>query len=603
MSIPVLLVFLLGVAIRTCGATLVTATSTVNDSDASSFRHRRLFNVDYTPSGIGVGVTQSGTLSVFNAGSSSSTSEIVQYASLPAGDYRCRISGCGFSMTTPTVQLSIKFGSIHTSSTDPAATAITDSTQSCGGSGSILTVDATSSTTQDLYFMIIITGTGTLNGAGFACFELPNIDGQLALDAASSTFALSSYASETAAQTTQLYQISQTINAGESVTCTLTQCTLPAGVALLAGKFGSLPDPANSDYDVVNNAMGESSCPTSFSVTASATADLYVWALTAPASMSAASMTCTGPPVATTTTNPAPTSAPGSGSSTHAPTACPTCACFSGDSTVEVEGQGPTAMRDLRVSDSVFVGGEDTTDQYQPVYAFGHHDASTPTVYVRIHTNASSPHNILDPLEISPAHLVYIKGQSQPVRADTVEPGHSVIFQLENSSAAVVTVTRVDTITRPGAFMPLTAKGTIIVNSIQASTYVSIIENAPQVVNKVLMVMSEDQLLHGWLSPYRVLCLQLTPWLCRTQGHKEEEEEEGIAHWLLFGKSLAEFGNTLGWFGQALGLVAVGVFIGLSMVLETILGMVMVLTMNPALALVAGVLLQVLVARKVNSSI
>jgi len=146
--------------------------------------------------------------------------------------------------------------------------------------------------------------------------------------------------------------------------------------------------------------------------------------------------------------------------------------------------------------------------------------------------------------------------------------------------------------------MPLTAKGTIVVNSIKASTYVSIMENAPEVVNKVLTVVSEDQLLHGWLAPYRIFCLQVAPSLCH---NNYQEGEEGIAHWLLFGKILAEFGDNLGWFGQALGLVVVGIFIRICLALEAVLGMVTILMVNPVVALAVGGLIQVVVARKFHS--
>jgi len=253
------------------------------------------------------------------------------------------------------------------------------------------------------------------------------------------------------------------------------------------------------------------------------------------------------------------------------------------------------AMRDLRVSDNVFVGGGNTDDHYQSVYAFGHHDVSTPTVYLRIHTTAG-----IDPLEISAAHLLYVKGKPHPVRADTIRPGQDVFFHRDNNgtAATTVTVTRVNTITRPGAFMPLTAKGTIVVNSIKASTYVSIMENAPEVVNKVLTVVSEDQLLHGWLAPYRIFCLQVAPSLCH---NNYQEGEEGIAHWLLFGKILAEFGDNLGWFGQALGLVVVGIFIRVCMALEAV-GIALIGMRNPVAALVAGCLLHLVVSRKSKST-
>ena len=72
---------------------------------------------------------------------------------------------------------------------------------------------------------------------------------------------------------------------------------------------------------------------------------------------------------------------------------------------------------------------------------------------------------------------------------------------IRSRASKLIQVTKVDKIARNGAYMPLTKDGTIVVNDILASTYVSIMDDAPIVVSEYQKVWSEDQLLHWWLAP------------------------------------------------------------------------------------------------------
>ena len=88
--------------------------------------------------------------------------------------------------------------------------------------------------------------------------------------------------------------------------------------------------------------------------------------------------------------------------------------------------------------------------------------------------------------------------------------------------------------------MPLTKDGTIVVNNLLASTYVSIQEQAPGIVQAFSSVFSEDQLLHWWLAPYRMVCLGISSSLCRD----DKDDREGIAYYLLLGRYVAQLGET-----------------------------------------------------------
>ena len=235
------------------------------------------------------------------------------------------------------------------------------------------------------------------------------------------------------------------------------------------------------------------------------------------------------------------------------------CTCFSGDTTVQVQGKGAVPMKELHVNDQVLVGKDSNNKPiYQPVYGFGHHETSTPKEFLQIHTSPSSG----KPLELSAIHLLYVQGKKDPVRADSIEVGDVLVQTSVEDSTKVVKVTKVKKVVREGAYMPLTKDGTVVVNNILASSYVSILDEAPEVVSKYLSVFSDDQLLHWWLAPYRMVC-QGMPSLCMN-----DKNEEGIAYWLVFGKSLAKMANGWGFVAQIVGVVVVGLFMAFCMGLE-----------------------------------
>ena len=106
------------------------------------------------------------------------------------------------------------------------------------------------------------------------------------------------------------------------------------------------------------------------------------------------------------------------------------CTCFSGDTTVQVQGKGALPMKELQVNDHVLVGKDSNNKPlYQPVYGFGHHETSTPQEFLQIHT---SP-NTGKPLELSAIHLLYVEGKKDPVRADAIEVG-DVLMQTDRKS-------------------------------------------------------------------------------------------------------------------------------------------------------------------------
>lgn len=297
---------------------------------------------------------------------------------------------------------------------------------------------------------------------------------------------------------------------------------------------------------------------------------------------------------------PVPVPVPSQPNPTPAPTECPKPpGCFSKDMTVQVKGKGAVAMKDLSVGDHVLVvrptnsrrdqirleshHHDDDSRSYEPVYGFGHYSPTVSMEYLSIYTTYFHNDNedeMMPPLELTGTHLIYMHGQRDPIRADTLQVGDQILVAVDsriansdnnndNSSSnnattiyeqqfATTTITRIESVVRHGAYLPLTPSGTIVVNGIAASGYVSISHHAPSIVLDKFVTqigISEHDMFHQWLTPYRVMCLYLVPdySYCHYDGMFTSQ---GILKWLSWGQDFAEFGNSQHPLLQILGFGA-----------------------------------------------
>ena len=70
--------------------------------------------------------------------------------------------------------------------------------------------------------------------------------------------------------------------------------------------------------------------------------------------------------------------------------------------------------------------------------------------------------------------------------------------------------------------MPLTADGSIIVDDVAASNYVSIDHEASNSVKTARgYVQNEHNLLHWWMAPYRMMCMGVSSRFCNTSFDNE----------------------------------------------------------------------------------
>ena len=250
-------------------------------------------------------------------------------------------------------------------------------------------------------------------------------------------------------------------------------------------------------------------------------------------------------------------------------------ACFSDISTADVFGKGPVQMKDLQVGDRILTG----EGQYQPIYAWAHLDKDTVTEFLQIETEKSS-----SSLEVTSDHLLFVDDKPSPVHAGSIKIGES----LQGSP-----VTKIGRIEKAGLYVPLTESGTLVVNGVKASSYITLQEGSDNVeLQGGFQLMSQHDFVHLMLSPFRMMCMGgVSSAACHSYN------ENGMPHYIGYGLELAEWANQLPLLLQGV-LFAAFVFLARAfMLFEGLFGASYGPTMMLASALGAAALWKVFGAR------
>merc|ERR1712157_531537 len=216
--------------------------------------------------------------------------------------------------------------------------------------------------------------------------------------------------------------------------------------------------------------------------------------------------------------------------------------CFPGNMEVDVQGKGAVRMDELQVGDYVKVGNGES---YEPVYAFGHRVPDKLTEFVQLHTHAGIP------LEMTGEHLVFVDGKTNPVRADSIQVGDRL---RANDGSAVVE--KIMSVTRNGIYNPLTGSGTIQVNGITASNYISFQKENDEYAEFQggVEIMSHHDAAHIAMTPYRFYCTTLA--ICDMN-----DADSGMPYYVSMGIEL------IGWSKQQNILVQLFVYASFRMLL------------------------------------
>ena len=135
--------------------------------------------------------------------------------------------------------------------------------------------------------------------------------------------------------------------------------------------------------------------------------------------------------------------------------------CFSLESTVEVQGKGTTAIKDLQIGDMVL---SDEHGSYTKFYSFGKWDDVAPILFLRIFTESTTK-----PLEVTGNHMIYKAFEKMSVPARFIKVGDIV-----KTADGPAKVTFIKEATRQGLANPLTLSSTMVVDGIVTSNWVEI---------------------------------------------------------------------------------------------------------------------------------
>jgi hypothetical protein len=190
--------------------------------------------------------------------------------------------------------------------------------------------------------------------------------------------------------------------------------------------------------------------------------------------------------------------------------------CFSGENTVDVKGRGTIPMASLQLGDEVLVG----SGKYEPVYSFGHRHETAEASFLRFLPSG---------LELSTDHMVLVGGHYIP--ASTVRVGD---FFETATTATLMLVESIETVKRKGVYAPFTMSGTIAVNNVKASSYVSFQGSDHLMIGKWRTPLTFQWLAHMSQGPHRM-------WIRLFGVGAEEYTEDGMSTWIKLPHGLGQW--------------------------------------------------------------
>jgi hypothetical protein len=213
---------------------------------------------------------------------------------------------------------------------------------------------------------------------------------------------------------------------------------------------------------------------------------------------------------------------------------------------VDVLDQGKVAMQNLEIGSRILTASGD----YKTVYAFGHKSNAT-TEFLRFFTDG-----YLDPLEVTARHLVYINNTKgfRAVPADSVKEG-DFLRSNEGRATRVIDIRHVK---RAGMYAPFTTDGTLVVEGIVASSYISL----EALQYHKFFADRMHGVSHLAISPIRFLCTKISSSLC------EFTNDEGIPYMFSYLEGYLNFIDNLWAPLHIMGILVYLTFALLSTVVE-----------------------------------
>jgi hypothetical protein len=205
-------------------------------------------------------------------------------------------------------------------------------------------------------------------------------------------------------------------------------------------------------------------------------------------------------------------------------------------------------MSHLELGDEVLVSpsGAAVSAYYEPVYSFGHRHDSIVANYLQL---------LPSKLELSPDHMIFVlhgnnKGGSA-IPASMVKVGDLLLVS-GNDNDRRSPVSAIRRVKRKGAYAPFTASGTLIVNGVRASNFVSMQEGSQSfLVGSWKTPLTWQWLAHTFEAPHRVTCHYVSDWCYANESYTPEGMSTWVAkpleltQWLLLEQHVVVLGLAL----------------------------------------------------------
>jgi len=224
--------------------------------------------------------------------------------------------------------------------------------------------------------------------------------------------------------------------------------------------------------------------------------------------------------------------------------------CFSGNSMVQVEGQGAIPISQLSIGDSV----KTENGAYEQVYSLAHKNEKANAEFLRIFTDQT-----IKPLEISDHHMV-LKANGESVPSKTIVPGDFLLHE-SGSHARVTKVTRTTSV---GQYAPFTMSGKIVVDGIISSTFVSLQGTSNLMIGNIDTGLSHQFIAQSFSAPHRALCRVFMN-VCKDG---ETQNDHGISNTVAWYKYFADSMLNMHPFFLALSLAMLSPVLSLFIAIE-----------------------------------
>ena len=244
--------------------------------------------------------------------------------------------------------------------------------------------------------------------------------------------------------------------------------------------------------------------------------------------------------------------------------------CFSAKATLRVldsnnnKGVSDVTMDKVSIGDMVLTAD----NAFEPVYAFGHFNTNKVADFIQIYTKGNKK-----PLEMTVNHLLFVTNKAYPVTAGSLKVGDFVYSDNSDTPLAINKIKSV--VSKDGVYAPLTPSGTILVDGILASTYVSMqAQNYPNDDGEyprmsngmILPFISQQSGIHMATSLFRMVCMGVTASACGDNpSHLSDDtntsNRDGLVVWADYGIRFATFVQNrsviVQWFMLIVALVVI----------------------------------------------